>query len=433
VRHRHGEAPGTDRAVAGGRKVDAFGQRSPSSSLKTNPNPQQAKARIADIKVGVRHRKDLGDIPSLAATIGELGLLHPIVVRPDGTLIAGERRLEACKLLGWQHVPVTVVDLNEIVRGEFAENAYRQDFLPSEIDAIRRTLEPIERAAATSRKFSGRSTPDGGETRNKIAAFVGVSGRQVEKIAAVIERGAPELIRAVDADKVSVSAAADIATLPIEKQREIVANADPKIVLARAKQVRTEQAGVRRAERDRRLNEISKGNSDLPTDRRYPVIYADPAWQYEHPPMGGNRIPENHYPTMTLDQICGLPICKLATDDAMLFLWVPSPILESALRVMSAWGFAYRTCAVWVKDRHGMGFYFRQQHEILLVGNRGNPIVPDLSSSIIHAPRGKHSAKPVEVYEIIERMYPDLPKIELFARGKRKGWAAWGNQAEAAT
>jgi hypothetical protein len=106
---------------------------------------------------------------------------------PSGELIAGGRRLAACKALGWSEVPVRVVDLDEIVLGEFAENAIRKDFLPSEIDAIRRTIEPIERAKATSRKFSGRSAPNGGETRDKVAAFAGVSGRTVEKIAKVVE------------------------------------------------------------------------------------------------------------------------------------------------------------------------------------------------------------------------------------------------------
>src|SRR5262245_47606303 len=106
---------------------------------------------ISSIVVGRRHRRDLGDIAGLAKTIDELGLLHPVVVQADGTLVAGERRLAACRSLGWQTVPVTVVNLTDIVRGEFAENAHRKDFLPSEIDAIRRALEPLEKAAAKQR------------------------------------------------------------------------------------------------------------------------------------------------------------------------------------------------------------------------------------------------------------------------------------------
>jgi ParB family transcriptional regulator, chromosome partitioning protein len=157
------------------------------------------KLAISKIKVRNRYRKTLGDIQSLAASIKELGLLHPIVVRPDGRLIAGERRLAACKRLGWKSVPVTYVDLKEVVRGEFAENAFRKDFLPSEIEAIRRALEPYERAAAKERqrrhggtapghrKHSGQVSPSDGRTRDRIGAFAGISGRSLAKIPALVE------------------------------------------------------------------------------------------------------------------------------------------------------------------------------------------------------------------------------------------------------
>src|SRR5262245_46874780 len=108
------------------------------------------RMEVGAIQVGARHRRDLGDVAGLAANIAELGLLHPIVVNS-----AGERRLEAAKLLGWKEVPATVIDLDAVVKGEFAENAHRKDFLPSEIDAIRRALEPLERAAAKTRMADG--------------------------------------------------------------------------------------------------------------------------------------------------------------------------------------------------------------------------------------------------------------------------------------
>lgn len=98
---------------------------------------------IGAISLGNRHRKDMGDIDGLARSIEAVGLLHPVVVTPAGMLIAGERRLAALRRLGWAEVPVTEVDLEEITRGEFAENADRKDFLPSEIDAIRRALIPV--------------------------------------------------------------------------------------------------------------------------------------------------------------------------------------------------------------------------------------------------------------------------------------------------
>jgi len=115
--------------------------------------------------------------------------LHPIVITPDGMLVAGERRLIACKQLGWTEIAVTIVDLDDIVRGQLAENAIRKDFLPSEIDSIRRALEPIERAAAERRMEAGtpaKVSQGSGRATDKIGVFAGVSGRTVEKIAAVV-------------------------------------------------------------------------------------------------------------------------------------------------------------------------------------------------------------------------------------------------------
>ena len=152
---------------------------------------------IAGIRIGQRHRKDLGDLDSLARSIAEIGLLHPVVVRPDGLLVAGERRLRAAQLLGWADIPVTVVNLDAVARGELAENADRKNFLPSEIDAIRRALEPLEKAAAKERMLAGKPGGNfpqgaGGKTRDRIAAFAGVSGRTVEKIAKVVEAAEAE-------------------------------------------------------------------------------------------------------------------------------------------------------------------------------------------------------------------------------------------------
>jgi hypothetical protein len=159
---------------------------------------------IDNIKIGKRHRKNLGNLDGLADSMGDIGLLHPVVVRSDDTLIAGARRLAAARKLDWVEIPVTVIDIDKIVRGEHAENAHRKNLLPSEIDAIRRAMEPIEKAAAKARqrkhggtapgKHSGKlSTSDGvGKTRDKVGAFAGVSGKTVEKIAAIVEAAEAE-------------------------------------------------------------------------------------------------------------------------------------------------------------------------------------------------------------------------------------------------
>jgi N6-adenosine-specific RNA methylase IME4 len=99
---------------------------------------------------------------------------------------------------------------------------------------------------------------------------------------------------------------------------------------------------------------------------------------------------------------------------------------------MTAWGFEYATNVVWVKDKSGLGFWVRNQHETLIIARRGDMPAPPPSQrsiSVIQAPRREHSQKPDEAYELIERMYPDLPKLEMFARKARPGWDVWGNQA----
>jgi N6-adenosine-specific RNA methylase IME4 len=135
---------------------------------------------------------------------------------------------------------------------------------------------------------------------------------------------------------------------------------------------------------------------------------------------------------MRLDEICALPVGSLATDTAVLFMWTTAPHLRESFDALAAWGFAYKTNIVWAKDKIGLGYFVRNQHELLIVAARGDmpcPLPANRPFSVISAPRREHSRKPDEAYELIERMYPELPKIELFARSAREGWATWGNQA----
>jgi N6-adenosine-specific RNA methylase IME4 len=138
---------------------------------------------------------------------------------------------------------------------------------------------------------------------------------------------------------------------------------------------------------------------------------------------------------MALEEICALPVASLASDDALLFMWATAPKLAECMKVIEAWGFQYRTCAVWDKEIIGTGYYFRNQHELLLVAKRGNiphPAAGTQSSSVYRERRTDHSVKPTFFHGMIERLYPELPKIELFARQSRPGWAAWGNKAATA-
>lgn len=159
---------------------------------------------------------------------------------------------------------------------------------------------------------------------------------------------------------------------------------------------------------------------------KYNVIYADPPWKYDFS-RSNSRAIESHYPTMELEDICRL---ELPVDEnAVLFLWATSPKLEQVFKVINSWGFTYKTSMVWVKDKVGMGYYARGQHELLLIAVKGKMPIPAPAKrrdSVIYAPVTGHSKKPEIVYEIIESIYPEHNFIELFARSKRKGWVSWG-------
>lgn len=160
----------------------------------------------------------------------------------------------------------------------------------------------------------------------------------------------------------------------------------------------------------------------------FDVLLADPPWRYDHP-ISDSREIENQYETMEVEDIAALEVP--AADDSVLFLWATVPMNAKALWVMDAWGFEYRTGLVWVKDRIGMGYWTRSRHELLLVGIRGEPLVPEAANkpdSVISAPRGKHSEKPSASYELIETAFPGHSYCELFARKARPGWTSWGNE-----
>ena len=241
------------------------------------------------------------------------------------------------------------------------------------------------------------------------------------------------------ADKVEVSRRRD--TLPWSHHKEVAAldPIDQEYFLARwvkhaeahdgspppQKEARAEVGAFKR-DRDRPQFDDPPPLSDKgPFD----VLYVDPPWRYDYAPTDSRAI-ENQYPTMELDDICALE--PPAADDVVLFLWATSPKLAESMAVLDAWKFDYRTCMVWVKDRIGMGYYARQQHELLLIAKRGEPPVPEPSarpSSVVTADRADHSVKPDVFYDLIEQMYPGRRYGEMFARRPRKGWGSWGNQS----
>lgn len=191
------------------------------------------------------------------------------------------------------------------------------------------------------------------------------------------------------------------------------------------------------------------GNTDAARDlikfvrgRQFSTVLADPPWRFIN--RTGKVAPEHRrlsrYGTMSVAEICELPVGRLLADMAHLYLWVPNALLPDGLSVMSAWGFTYKSNIVWHKirkdggsDGRGVGFYFRNVTEVVLFGTKGKnarTLPPGRSQVNFLATRKReHSRKPDELYPIIEKCSP-APRVELFARGVRKGWSVWGDQAD---
>ena len=160
---------------------------------------------------------------------------------------------------------------------------------------------------------------------------------------------------------------------------------------------------------------------------KYRVLYADPPWAYRN--SGFDQSAASEYQTMEVEAIAALPVRDLIEGNAVLFLWVTSPILPAGLQVMSAWGFEYKASLVWEKDRApGMGWWVNSKHEYLLVGSCGDVGTPrEKPDSIFRHPVGKHSEKPPIVRSMIESMFA-VPYLEMFARSNCEGWTSWGNE-----
>lgn len=402
------------------------------------------KLDIARIQVGQRKRKlDEGKVRSLAESFESIGQLQPITVEQceygNYRMIAGLHRLEAAKLLGWETIEAQEFE-GDVVAAELAEideNLMRNDLTVLEQgEHLARRQELVGFSRGGDRRSSAFSNPqnEGLKTTTEIAHDIGLSKQTAERRMQVARNIVPEVKDAIRDTEIanSTTQLLELARLAPEKQVEVAKGiAEGASSIAEfIKSIDGQKREARRIERIDKINAAVENNKPLNGIGVFPVIYADPPWEYDFPISDSRRI-ENQYPTMSLDEIMSLPVKDIAADDAILFLWVTTPMLEKGLKVLNAWGFDYRTSMVWVKPSIGPGQWVRQRHEYLLIGVRGDIPTPkgeDKPDSVIEAPREEHSKKPEIVYDIIERMYPELPKVELFSRRKRENWAAWGNE-----
>jgi N6-adenosine-specific RNA methylase IME4 len=366
-----------------------------------------AQACIAEIRIGGRHRRDLGDIGQLAASIAAVGLLHPVVTDAHGNLIAGQQRLEAYKVLGRTHIPVTVVALDDIVHGEFAENTARKDFTLSEAVAIKRALEPIEREAAKERQGARTDlqhlgklpTSSKGRAADRAAKATGMARRTLEKAEAVVDAAGaePERFGNLLADMDRTGRANGVyRRLKIAKQAEVIRAEPPPL----------------------------SGNGP------YRVLVVDPPWHYEKRDDDPSHRGVLPYPTMSIEAICGIDLASLAHADSVLWLWTTNHHMREAFQVLDAWGFEQKTILTWAKERMGMGDWLRGQTEHCLLAVRGKPIVTLTNqTTLLHAPKRAHSQKPVEFYDLVELLCPAPRYADLFSRYRHNSkWDCHGDE-----
>lgn len=385
------------------------------------------------------------DIAELAAKIKESGWIAPLVVSLRTgryVIISGHRRWFAALELQLPFVPVEVQEFateEEELEALLLHNLYREKTTEQKgREAL--VWQEIEQERAKGRQGARndlRNIPPNlggcsqGEALEKMAGRVGMGKTSLDKTLKVIKE-TDALRNEGDAEqaekwlgvlnKQSVDAAHKLLdVLPEQRERVLALVDEGQKVNAALRKVSHEQKRV---------------PPPFPSNK-YRVVYADPPWAYGNSGVIGESDnygrAERHYPTMSIDELCALGenIQGMLEDNAVLFLWVTSPLLEECFDVIRAWGFKYKTSFVWDKVAHNFGHYNSVRHEFLLICTRGS-CLPDngtLLDSVVSIEKSrKHSEKPEEFRELINSLYLHGNRIELFSRKQVEGWDAWGNE-----
>lgn len=387
------------------------------------------------VKEGRRNTDD-EKVIELAESMSKIGLLNPVTVTRKNVLVAGLHRLMAAKSLGWTEIEANIIDADGLYAelAEIDENLIRNElhYIDRGKQLLRRKeiyeeLYPETRARNVEGHVSNYKTSNAESAfENKKPSFVsdtssktGVSTRVIHEELQIAKNILPEVQEVIKEKDIPKTQALKIARLEPEQQVKIA----QKIVNDGAKSI----IDARRLIKKEEVHETPR------IEGKYRIIYADPPWQYNDKRDGNTTGAEDHYPTMSIQELCELPVKELADENAVLFLWVTSPMLEECFEVIKTWGFKYKTSFVWDKVKHNMGHYNSVRHELLLVCTKGS-CLPDnnkLFDSVVSIERSdKHSEKPEYFREIIDTLYPYGKRIELFARKKADGWDVWGNQIE---
>ena len=335
------------------------------------------------------------------------GCRDPITVLEDNTIIDGHNRYKICRNHNIEYRTFTQKGLdtdadiklwmlyNQIGKRNY--NNFDKSLVAIEIEKLE-LVKAKERQGTRNDLKEDNIPPDlrecskhNNESLVKAAKKAGIGYETVRKTKHILEKAPEEVIAKVRKGDVSIDRA---------------------------------YQKIQRAER------LEKNKATQWPEGKYRVIYADPPWQYgdERSGMGGAI---DHYPTMSYRDLCDLPVSEIAEDNAVLFMWTTSPLLETSLDLLNNWRFHYKTQFIWDKVKHNMGHYNSVRHEILLIATKGS-CTPDnkkLFDSVQTIERtDKHSEKPEEFRNIIDTLYTKGNKIELFARKKVEGWEAYGNE-----
>ena len=369
----------------------------------------------------------------------------PILVW-QGKIIDGRHRYRACAELGITPFVQTLDDDTpyDVVKSTaYLRNVNRRHLTTGQRAMLAAPLATRQPGQTTSDK-SAAGTQALGLTQVEAGKLFAVSRDAVQKATQILKAADPALIAEVRTGSCQLNAAVEALKSKTSKGVRALLTSDERAALKIAAGVKAQLSEEFRTKRLTKQAAISQKNMALPTGVKHGIVLADPPWDYG---MANTRsgttssvLPHNVYPTMTMDDICALPLADTLADDAMLFLWCPASLLPEGLRVMQSWGFdQFVTSWVWHKTGGKLtcaGGTAIARHELVLVGKRRNGLstagTKARESSVFDAPVTTHSSKPDVVHQRIEKLYPGVHnRIELFARAPRAGWEVFGNQSSA--
>ena len=436
--------------------VDQIDGTTPDPDESTSsPGPQDNKRPVAvmpidSITIGNRFRKDLGDLSRLMESIKEVGILHAIVVTSDGKLVSGQRRLEACKRLGYIEIPVRIVNIENLIQAEHDENEIRMNFSPAEALEISEMLKPIEAEKARERKRKAaqmggktagrgrRKQQDGGnlppsskgKTRDKVAAATGHSATSLRKVKEIKEAALKDPSRYMRLfDKMEETRRIDSVYLELKRlQREDSATEEEQAPQAQNKAPKKGDAVAKQPpsppdESEEGLSEMDEDEhehpakrklkfSDAPTPAKSELIVVNTPWETG-----------KLFSAKSIEDLCHLPIPAMAADNCILWLAAPISHIADAYTVLARWGFVPKDILAVITREPGEWLMNKREHFIMAV--KGNPEINKEKQSPANVPMRTDEMPEEAVLRAVQQYFTGKSRIEVFPESEHEGWLPW--------